>query len=180
MYLIQDTRRICVCADGVSGCINSHHESNTLTLSRITVRPCTWDASLCGSAHHMWTFHHVGKMKKKNVFAYFNCSKRPGGAAFSLQVRLSEEHSFYFQLRWTMTEEQLRRRPTKTTAAARTILASTLLYALADYMLVVLFSCYVGWPHCREMYSFYKLLTFCSIEESSFMITRGASLFLKG
>lgn len=36
------------------------------------------------------------------------------------------------------------RRSTKTTAAACTILASTLLYALADYMLVVLFSCYVG------------------------------------
>lgn len=35
--------------------------------------------------------------------------------------------------------------------------------------------------YCREVYSFYKLLTFCSIEEISFMISRfDASLFLKG
>lgn len=27
-------------------------------------------------------------------------------AAFSLQVRLSEEHNFHFQLRWKRTEEQ--------------------------------------------------------------------------
>lgn len=71
--------------------------------------PVPWTL-FCVAPFTMWTFHHVGKIKRKVyipiLIAARQLLKAMGCSLFFLQVR----HNFHCQLRETMTEEQLRRR----------------------------------------------------------------------